>query len=118
MLTTVTPLATFRNETPSPFCPGCGHERLIKALDKALVTHQPDPRDVVIVTASGPAQAALYTAQIEACRRHERLAATTAPIDRLTSLLTDGTVGTNFDPQPASQDVDGDSALDYAFGFS
>jgi pyruvate/2-oxoacid:ferredoxin oxidoreductase beta subunit/Pyruvate/2-oxoacid:ferredoxin oxidoreductase gamma subunit len=38
---------------PLPFCPGCGHERLIKALDKALVKHQPDPRDVVIVTDIG-----------------------------------------------------------------
>jgi pyruvate/2-oxoacid:ferredoxin oxidoreductase beta subunit/Pyruvate/2-oxoacid:ferredoxin oxidoreductase gamma subunit len=38
---------------PLPFCPGCGHERLIRALDNALVTQQPDPRNVVIVTDIG-----------------------------------------------------------------
>jgi pyruvate/2-oxoacid:ferredoxin oxidoreductase beta subunit len=38
---------------PLPFCPGCGHDRLIKALDKALVQLQPDPRKVVIVTDIG-----------------------------------------------------------------
>ncbi|SVE00505.1 uncharacterized protein METZ01_LOCUS453359, partial [marine metagenome] len=29
--------------SPLPFCPGCGHEPLLKALDEALVTLQPDP---------------------------------------------------------------------------
>jgi len=38
---------------PLPFCPGCGHDRLIKALDKALVRLQPDPKKVVIVTDIG-----------------------------------------------------------------
>jgi len=38
---------------PLPFCPGCGHERLIKALDKALIGRQPDPKKVVIVTDIG-----------------------------------------------------------------
>ena len=38
---------------PLPFCPGCGHDRLIKALDKALVKLQPDPKKVVIVTDIG-----------------------------------------------------------------
>ncbi|MFV2031539.1 MAG: thiamine pyrophosphate-dependent enzyme [Gammaproteobacteria bacterium] len=38
---------------PLPFCPGCGHDRLIKALDKALVQLQPDPKKVVIVTDIG-----------------------------------------------------------------
>jgi Pyruvate/2-oxoacid:ferredoxin oxidoreductase gamma subunit len=35
---------------PLPYCPGCGHEALIKALDRALVKLQPDPSNVVIVT--------------------------------------------------------------------
>ena len=38
---------------PLPFCPGCGHDRLIKALDKALFKLQPDPKKVVIVTDIG-----------------------------------------------------------------
>ncbi len=38
---------------PLPFCPGCGHTPLVKALDKALVKLQPDPKDVVIVTDIG-----------------------------------------------------------------
>jgi len=38
---------------PLPFCPGCGHDRLIKALDKALVKLQPDPKKLVIVTDIG-----------------------------------------------------------------
>jgi pyruvate/2-oxoacid:ferredoxin oxidoreductase beta subunit len=36
-----------------PFCPGCGHDRLVKALDRALVQLQPDPKKVVIVTDIG-----------------------------------------------------------------
>ncbi len=38
---------------PLPFCPGCGHYVLIKALDKALVKLQLDPKNVVIVTDIG-----------------------------------------------------------------
>jgi len=38
---------------PLPFCPGCGHGMLIKALDSALVKLQPDPKNVVIVTDIG-----------------------------------------------------------------
>ena len=38
---------------PLPYCPGCGHEPLVKALDGALVKLQPDPKDVVIVTDIG-----------------------------------------------------------------
>jgi hypothetical protein len=38
---------------PLPFCPGCGHEPLTLALDRALVKLQPDPKDVVIVTDIG-----------------------------------------------------------------
>ena len=36
-----------------PFCPGCGHERLLKELDRALALLQLDPRKVVIVTDIG-----------------------------------------------------------------
>ena len=39
--------------TSLPFCPGCGHEPLLKALDEALVTLQPDPAKTVIVTDIG-----------------------------------------------------------------
>ena len=38
---------------PLPFCPGCGHERLLKDLDRALVKLQTDPAKVVIVTDIG-----------------------------------------------------------------
>jgi len=38
---------------PLPFCPGCGHDPLLKALDKALVKLQPDPDKTVIVTDIG-----------------------------------------------------------------
>ena len=38
---------------PLPFCPGCGHDRLVKALDEALVALQPAPDKVAIVTDIG-----------------------------------------------------------------
>ncbi len=38
---------------PLPFCPGCGHDRVVKALNEALVQLQPDPTKVVIVTDIG-----------------------------------------------------------------
>ena len=38
---------------PLPFCPGCGHTILIKALDSALVKLQLDPKKVVVVTDIG-----------------------------------------------------------------
>lgn len=38
---------------PLPFCPGCGHGIILRALDKALVKLQPDPRKFVIVTDIG-----------------------------------------------------------------
>ena len=38
---------------PLPFCPGCGHDPLLKALNEALVTLQPDPAKTVIVTDIG-----------------------------------------------------------------
>lgn len=51
--TTVTPLATYRNETPYPFCPGCGHGPILDALNQALVKLQCDPGKVVIVSDIG-----------------------------------------------------------------
>lgn len=38
---------------PLPFCPGCGHNLLTQALDRALVALQPDPKKVAIVTDIG-----------------------------------------------------------------
>jgi pyruvate/2-oxoacid:ferredoxin oxidoreductase beta subunit/Pyruvate/2-oxoacid:ferredoxin oxidoreductase gamma subunit len=48
-------LATYLTDAigPLPFCPGCGHDPLIKALDKALVRLQLPPEKVVIVTDIG-----------------------------------------------------------------
>ena len=51
--TTVTRLATYRNDTPYPFCPGCGHGSILDHLDKALVALQIDPGKVVIVSDIG-----------------------------------------------------------------
>jgi pyruvate/2-oxoacid:ferredoxin oxidoreductase beta subunit/Pyruvate/2-oxoacid:ferredoxin oxidoreductase gamma subunit len=53
MTVTVTPLGTFRNETPYPFCPGCGHGSILDKLDTALVSLALDPRHVVIVSDIG-----------------------------------------------------------------
>ncbi len=38
---------------PLPFCPGCGHDRLLKDLNRALVELQLTPEKVVIVTDIG-----------------------------------------------------------------
>jgi pyruvate/2-oxoacid:ferredoxin oxidoreductase beta subunit/Pyruvate/2-oxoacid:ferredoxin oxidoreductase gamma subunit len=38
---------------PLPFCPGCSHELVVRALDRALVKLQLDPAEVVIVTDIG-----------------------------------------------------------------
>ncbi|HYU32413.1 MAG TPA: thiamine pyrophosphate-dependent enzyme [Thermoanaerobaculia bacterium] len=51
--TTVLPLATYRNETPYPFCPGCGHSAILDRLNEALVRLQLDPAKVVLVTDIG-----------------------------------------------------------------
>ncbi len=50
-----TPSATYMTDKigPLPFCPGCGHHVVTKALDKALVKLQLDPRMVVVVTDIG-----------------------------------------------------------------
>jgi len=48
-------ITTYLNESllPMPFCPGCGHQTILKALDEALVSLQWDPHQVVIVTDIG-----------------------------------------------------------------
>ncbi|MBN2305015.1 MAG: 2-oxoacid:acceptor oxidoreductase family protein [Anaerolineae bacterium] len=48
-------IETYINEStlPFPFCPGCGHTGILKALDTALVRLQIDPHDLVIVTDIG-----------------------------------------------------------------
>ena len=51
--TLVTPLATYRNDTPYPFCLGCGHGPILDQLNKALVELRLDPRHVVIVSDIG-----------------------------------------------------------------
>jgi pyruvate/2-oxoacid:ferredoxin oxidoreductase beta subunit/Pyruvate/2-oxoacid:ferredoxin oxidoreductase gamma subunit len=50
---TITPLETYRNASPYPFCPGCGHGFILDHLNQALVELQLDPRRVVIVTDIG-----------------------------------------------------------------
>jgi len=50
---TVVPLGTFRNGTPYPFCPGCGHSTILDRLDQALVGLGRDPAKVVIVSDIG-----------------------------------------------------------------
>jgi 2-oxoglutarate ferredoxin oxidoreductase subunit beta len=49
----VRPLSTYRNETPYPFCPGCGHSAILDRLNEALVRLQLDPAQVVLVTDIG-----------------------------------------------------------------
>ncbi len=49
----VPPLDTFRNGTPYPFCPGCGHSTILDRLDQALVSLGRDPEEVVIVSDIG-----------------------------------------------------------------
>jgi len=49
----VTPLATYRNERPYPFCPGCGHASILDRLNEALVALALDPRRVVLVSDIG-----------------------------------------------------------------
>ncbi len=51
--TTVTPLSTYRNETPYPFCPGCGHSTILDRLNDALVALQRDPSEIVLVSDIG-----------------------------------------------------------------
>jgi 2-oxoglutarate ferredoxin oxidoreductase subunit beta len=46
-------VATFRNELPYPFCPGCGHGSVLDQLDRALARLGMDPSRVVIVSDIG-----------------------------------------------------------------
>jgi len=48
-------ISTYLNEAmlPFPFCPGCGHGTILRALDRALVAQQWDRESVVIVTDIG-----------------------------------------------------------------
>ena len=50
---TVTIAAPYRNDTPYPFCPGCGHGSILDKLDEALQLLNLDPKDVVIVSDIG-----------------------------------------------------------------
>lgn len=50
---TVTKLSTYRNQTPYPFCPGCGHGPILDHLNKALVKAAIDPAKVVLVSDIG-----------------------------------------------------------------
>jgi len=50
---TVTPLATYRNATPYPFCPGCGHGSILDQLNAALGQLALDPNRVVVVSDIG-----------------------------------------------------------------
>ena len=51
--TTVTTLATYRNQTPYPFCPGCGHHSILDHLSAALNDLRIDPNKVVLVSDIG-----------------------------------------------------------------
>lgn len=51
--TPITSPSTFRNETPYPFCPGCGHGPILDHLNQALVKLGRDPSQVVIVSDIG-----------------------------------------------------------------
>ncbi len=53
MTVSVTPLATYRTESPYPFCPGCGHGTILDHLDEALLRLDLDPRRVVLVSDIG-----------------------------------------------------------------
>lgn len=49
----VVPLSSFRNQTPYPFCPGCGHHTILDRLSAALLALGRDPEKVVLVTDIG-----------------------------------------------------------------
>jgi pyruvate/2-oxoacid:ferredoxin oxidoreductase beta subunit/Pyruvate/2-oxoacid:ferredoxin oxidoreductase gamma subunit len=49
----VIPLASYRNDTPYPFCPGCGHGPILDRLNEALVRLQIEPTRVVLVSDIG-----------------------------------------------------------------
>lgn len=45
--------ATYRNQSPYPFCPGCSHSVILDSLNAALKKLQLDPHKVVVVTDIG-----------------------------------------------------------------
>ncbi|MEN8123386.1 MAG: thiamine pyrophosphate-dependent enzyme [Bacteroidota bacterium] len=49
----MTSLDNYRNALPYSFCYGCTHRLILDALNRALVQHQWDPAQVVIVTDIG-----------------------------------------------------------------
>jgi 2-oxoglutarate/2-oxoacid ferredoxin oxidoreductase subunit beta len=49
----ITPLATYRNQKPYPFCPGCGHASILDHLNAALGRLALEPSRVVIVSDIG-----------------------------------------------------------------
>lgn len=49
----VTPLSSYRNPTPYPFCPGCGHGPILDRLNEALVAAGRNPHQVVLVSDIG-----------------------------------------------------------------
>ena len=51
--TTITTLAAYRNDTPYPFCPGCGHHAILDHLSAALDSLQIDPKQIVLVSDIG-----------------------------------------------------------------
>lgn len=51
--TTIATLAHYRNETPYPFCPGCGHHAILDQLAAALSSLEIDPAKVVLVSDIG-----------------------------------------------------------------
>ena len=51
--TMVTNLAGYRNQTPYPFCPGCGHHAILDQLSAALNELRIDPNKVVLVSDIG-----------------------------------------------------------------
>jgi len=46
-------LGGYRNESPYPFCPGCGHGGILDQLNRALVSLRMDPSRTVIVSDIG-----------------------------------------------------------------
>ena len=53
MTTTITPLGSYRNDSPYPFCPGCGHKSILDHLNEALIRMEVDPAKTVIVSDIG-----------------------------------------------------------------
>jgi pyruvate/2-oxoacid:ferredoxin oxidoreductase beta subunit/Pyruvate/2-oxoacid:ferredoxin oxidoreductase gamma subunit len=50
---TLAPPETYRNASPYPFCPGCGHSAILDHLNRALVKIGADPKKTVIVSDIG-----------------------------------------------------------------